>query len=224
MAQAADFFEGTWTALDLVQRFGAIPLHRVRLHPPPGTATEQDVLEADAREDRLCELIDGTLVEKTVGTYESYLAGLLCQFLGTYARENGLGIALGADGMIRLAPRQIRIPDVAFLSWDRLPEGDLPRDPIWSLIPDLAAEVISRHNTREEMARKLGEYFAAGVRLVWYVFPKTQEVHVYTSADHHDVLGEGDVLEGGDVLPGFQLELKAFFAPPRRGGKATQAE
>ena len=75
MAQATPFFLGTWTAADLVARFGAIPLHRVRHYPPPGEATENDVLEIHDHEDRLCELIDGVLVEKTVGNYESYLAG-----------------------------------------------------------------------------------------------------------------------------------------------------
>ena len=38
-------------------------------------------------------------------------------------------------------------------------------------IPDLAVEVLSPSNTRHEMAIKLREYFAAGVRLVWYVDP-----------------------------------------------------
>jgi len=49
------------------------------------------------------------------------------------------------------------------------------------LVPDLAVEIISRHNTREEMDRKLLDYFAAGVRLVWYVYPATREVHIYAS-------------------------------------------
>lgn len=224
MAHATDHVLGTWTALDLVQRFGAIPLHRVRLNPPPGTATEQDVIDADAHEDRLCELIDGILVEKTVSVYESYLAMLMGQFLGTYARENNLGIVVGADAMIRLEPGQIRLPDVGFFSWSRLPEGDLPRDAIWSLIPDLAIEVISKGNTPEEMGRKLHEYFTAGVRLVWYVYPKTREAHVYTAPDQQVVLGEQDALDGGDVLPGFRLELKALFAEPGGPGKAAKGD
>ena len=56
----------SWTAVDLVERFGAIPLSRIVQNPAPGTATEQDVIDLDEHEDRLCELIDGTLVEKTV--------------------------------------------------------------------------------------------------------------------------------------------------------------
>lgn len=216
MAHATDYVEGTWTALDLVQRFGAIPLHRVRLNPPPGTATEQDVIDADDHEDRLCELIDGMLVEKTMSGYESYLGMQLGRILGNYVEAEHLGIVVGSDAMIRLQPGQIRLPDVGFFSWDRLPEGDLPRDPIWSLIPDLAVEIVNKGNTPEEMARKLREYFAAGVRLVWYVYPKTREAHVFTAPDQRAILGENDALEGGDVLPDFRLELKTLFAEPHK--------
>jgi hypothetical protein len=55
------------TLADLRRRLGGIPLERIWFHPAPGTATEKDVLEAEARENRLCELVDGTLVEKAMG-------------------------------------------------------------------------------------------------------------------------------------------------------------
>ena len=112
MARVTELFAADWTAADLVERFGAIPLHRIRHDPPPGSASERDVIEIHAREDRLFELVDEVLVEKTMGTYESYLAALLVQLLGNYVRENDLGIMLGADGMMRLAPELVRIPDV----------------------------------------------------------------------------------------------------------------
>ena len=76
MSYATQITADGWTAVDLVERFGAIPLSRVVQNPAPGTATEQDVIDLDEHEDRLCELIDGTLVEKTVGAYESYLGSL----------------------------------------------------------------------------------------------------------------------------------------------------
>ena len=120
----------SWTAADLVERFGAIPLWRIRLSPPPGLATEEDVVELEARHDRLCELVDGVLVEKTVSAYESYLAMLMGQFLGNFVADKKLGVVLGADAMLRLAPGLIRIPDVSFLAWHRFPEPKLPRDPV----------------------------------------------------------------------------------------------
>ncbi len=66
MTHATHSDAGGWTAVDLVERFGDIPLSRIVRDPPPGTATEQDVIDLDGHQDRLCELVDGTLVEKTV--------------------------------------------------------------------------------------------------------------------------------------------------------------
>jgi Uma2 family endonuclease len=220
MAQGTDFVVGTWTALDLVQRFGAIPLHRVRQNPPPGTATEQDVINLDDHEDRLCELVDGVLVEKTMGAYESYLAMLLGRFLGNYVAEKGLGVVLGADGMVRFAPGLVRIPDVAFFSIERLPGGKVPRDSIWGIVPDLAAEILSKSNTREEMQRKLHEYFAAGVRLVWYIDADARQARAYTAPDQPTTLTGQDALDGKDVVPGFRLELPVLFAEPGQTGQA----
>jgi Uma2 family endonuclease len=218
MAQITESILGTWTVADLVERFGEdIPLYRIRQHPPPGTATERDVIEIHDRENRLCELVDGVLVEKTVGTYESYLASLLVQILGAFVREHDLGITLAPDGMMRLAPGLVRIPDVSFISWQRLPGGTLPDEPIAGLSPNLAIEVISQGNTRKEMERKLSDYFAAGAEQVWYIYhiPR-REVWVYTSPTDHVVLDERQTLDGSDLLPGFRLELKGLFAKPGR--------
>lgn len=217
MAHATEPAAGVWTAVDLVERFGAIPLDRIRHDPPPGSATERDVVEIHGREDRLYELVEGTLLEKTVGTYEAYLALLVGRLLANHVAENDLGIVLGADGMMRLAPGLVRIPDVAFISWQRLPGGKIPRDPIADLAPDLAVEVISRHNTPQEMDRKLADYFTAGVRQAWYVYHQPRrQVHVFTAADKHVVLDENQTLDGGELLPGFTLDLRSLFAEPGR--------
>ncbi len=218
MAQAIAPGPGEWTAADLVERFGPIPLARIRQAPPPGSATEEDVVQIHAHEDILCELVDGVLVEKTVGTYESYLALLIARILGGHVEDNDLGIALGADGMMRLAPGLVRIPDVSFISWQRLPQRGIPRRAVWDLAPDLAVEVISKFNTREEMQRKLQDYFTAGVREVWYVYPATREVHVFTSAEGRVELKGQQTLEGGSLLPGFSLPLERLFAEPGQRG------
>ncbi len=66
------------TLEDMVQQLGDIPLKRIRTNPPPGTATEADLIASlDGSEKGLCELIDGVLVEKAVGALEAYLAGVL---------------------------------------------------------------------------------------------------------------------------------------------------
>ena len=204
------------TVADLLERFGPMPAGRIRTDPPPGTATEQDVIDIEARESRLCELVDGVLVEKTVGYYESYLAMRLGHFLIEFVEQRRLGIVAGESGMMRLSAGLVRIPDVSFVSWNRLPGRRVPRVPIADLAPDLAVEVISPSNTAREMERKLQDFLAAGVRLVWYVLPETQEVHVHAT-ERHDVLTIDQDLSGGDVLPGFALPLRQLFQEPEEG-------
>ncbi|HEV3260897.1 MAG TPA: Uma2 family endonuclease, partial [Gemmataceae bacterium] len=122
-----------------------------------------------------------------------------------------LGIVLGEAGMMRVQPGQVRMPDVSFYAWDHFPNRLLPPGSILDLTPDLAVEVLSPTNTKQEMARKRREYFAGGARLVWEVDPEKRTVRVYTSASRSTILREGDTLEGGRVLPGFRLSLRQWF-------------
>src|SRR5437763_1840494 len=131
------------TAAELSERFGPIPLSRIGFDPLPGTATEDDVLHWHESHKRLYELVDGVLVEKTVGLPESVLACELTRLLGNWVRPRNLGVIVGADGMMRLAPGLIRIPDVSFIHWDRFPNRQVGTEPIPSLVPDLAMEILS---------------------------------------------------------------------------------
>ena len=144
-----------WTAADIVELFGPLPLHRICTNPPPGAGTEQDVARFEVQWGRLFELVQGVLVEKAMGFYDSYLAGVLLRIVGSFVEEHKLGIVAGADGIIRLSAGLIRIPDAAYYSFERLPDGKVPSTPIADLVPDLAIEVLSNSNTVEEMALKL---------------------------------------------------------------------
>jgi Uma2 family endonuclease len=199
------------TLAELLERLGSISPDRVRFHPPPGTATPQDVLACDRSEKRLCELVDGVLVEKAMGYYESRLAMVVASLLEAFCQEHDMGIVLGADATTALGPGLVRLPDVSFVSRRRLPGGKIPREPIPDLAPDLAIEVISQGNTPREMERKLREYFEAGVKRVWYVYPRTRSVRVYTAPERVLELGEDKTLEGGDVLPGFTVKIRDWF-------------
>ena len=204
------------TVADLIESLGDIPLARVRLDPPPGQATEADLLRLLDNKDSLCELVDGTLVEKAMGAKESFLAMWIGFRLLEYLQGNDLGGVTGPDGPLRLRDRLVRIPDVAFLRWENVPPDDeLP--PIPDLAPDLAVEVISPSNTVKEMARKRREYFRAGTQFVWHVYADRMEVEVYTSPARFRTLGLADALDGGDLLPGFRMPLADLFAV--RGGK-----
>ncbi len=189
------------TVSDLLSQLGDIPASRVRLHPAPGTATEADAVSVHDREQRLCELVDGVLVVKTVRYCESYIAATLIRLLGNFVVDRDLGIIAGADGIIQLAPGLVRIPDVSFVSWEKLPGRRLSRQPIPNLVPDLVVEVLSESNTPREMARKLDEYFSHGSQLVWLVDPETETITVYTARHQSVVLDTSAVLDGDVVLP-----------------------
>src|SRR5262245_49926890 len=213
---AATTLPADQTVADLLKRLGDIPAARVRLEPQPGTATERDVIKIHDRENRLCELVDGVLVEKVMGFDESRFALLLAAYLVDFLKQHDLGAVLGADGMMKLFPGRVRIPDVAFISWARYPKSKQGRGEIPLVAPDLAVEVLSKGNTRKEMARKLDDYFRSGVRLVWYVDPKVRTVRVYTSVNQSVVLTEDQELDGGEVLPGFLLSIRDWFAEAER--------
>lgn len=200
------------TVADLLKKLGNIPPERVHLDPPPGTATEKDVLDMEQRQGRICELVDGTLVEKTMGFEESFLALEIVFILRKFLEQHKLGILAGEQGSFRLWPGLVRIPDISFISWDQLPNCKVPKKPIPDLYPDLAVEVLSRKNTKAEIDRKLHEYFRSGTRLAWVVDPRKRTVHVYTAPDQSRLFTEDQSLDGGDVLPGLNLPLREVFA------------
>ena len=205
-----------WTVADLYRRFGPIPFERIRQDPPPGSGTVEDVIRLNDHEDRLFELVDGILVRKTVGHEESYIAMRIGTLLSNFVDPQDLGWVTGEGGMIQLDINLVRIPDVSFISWDRVPGDEFPKDPVPLLVPDLAVEVITWSNTLKEMDEKLREYFEKGVRLVWYVRPKSRVVDVYTSPDHFTRLTASTRLDGGDVLPGFSVLVGELFQLPKR--------
>lgn len=202
------------TVADLLRRLPISP-ERILLSPRPGAATEEDLLGCP----RLCELVDGVLVEKAMGFYESRRAAALIYFLETYLAQNPIGFVLDGSGMCRVEPGQVRLPDVSFYSWDHFPGKALPADTqVLGLAPDLAVEALSPGNTPEEMDRKRREYFAAGTKLYWEVDPAARTVKVYTNVRRHKLAGEDGTLSGGNVLPGFSLGVREWFEKAGKRG------
>lgn len=213
-------FPGDWTVADLLTHLGNVSADRVRMHPPPGYATVEDVQRIAEQEGRLYELEEGVLVAKPMVWYESLLAGLVLTEINLYLRGHDLGKVLGADGSLHILPGVVKIPDVSFIGWDRWPKEPLPRRPIPALVPHLAVEVFSETNTPAEMAHKLQRCFQAGVQLVWYIDSASRTAQSFTSPTHFTTLDEQGVLDGGAVLPGFQLSLATLFAEGDRQGPA----
>ena len=130
--------------------------------------------------------------------------------LSRFVRERNLGRVMGNVGFtLEIAPDTVLGPDVSFVRADRLPDRGGRAFP--TMAPDLAVEVLSPSNMAGEIARKLAIYLAAGVGLVWVVDPASRSVAVYTPTSSA-VLGEGDTLDGGDVLPGFAIPVADIFA------------
>jgi Uma2 family endonuclease len=200
------------TLQELVDRLGGIPLSRILAKPAPGTATEADLLAVNDHKRHLCELVDGVLVEKAMGFRESLLAGVLIGVLRAFVVPRNLGLVTAPDGSIKLFAGLIRLPDVAFISWSRIPGGRVPDEPMPRLAPDLAIEVLSKGNTKSEMRRKRRECFEAGVDVVWEVDPKRRTVSVYRRGHGKPVVyDQTQTIEADGVLIGFRLVLADLF-------------
>lgn len=188
---------------------GGVPMERIIFDPWPGTATEADLLHLVEQEKRLCELIDGTLVEKPVGYWEALIATNVSTILGNFVAQHNLGAVSGADSTMRMKSGRVRLPDVAFVSHARLPKT---REPIPTLSPDLAIEVLSQNNTDSEIRQKLLEYFQSGTAVVWIIDPASRTVSVYHAANQPtQLLDEQATLDGGAVLPGLSFAVAHVF-------------
>jgi Uma2 family endonuclease len=197
---------------ELLDDLGGIPADRVCYDPPPGRATERDLVRLHGRGGKLYELVNGTLVEKPMGRPESVLAQEIGFHLRLFLRTHKLGFVTGADDLFEVQPNVVRAPDVGVVSWLKRADKKVGREAVGLEPPDLAVEVLSPSNTPKEVARKFGEYFRCGVRVVWVIDHRRQRAEVYTALDAKVTIDETGVLEGGDVLPGFRLPLAEVFA------------
>ena len=200
----------TWE--DRLTDLGNVPAARVRSEPAPGAATVEDVVRLRNEERRLYELVDGTLVEKAMGWQESLLTGILLQWLNNYLDQHRIGVTTGPDGLMRLFGDTVRGPDVAFVAWSRMPGGRIPEEPVPDLVPNFVIEVISVGNTYGEMSRKRREYFHAGVELLWMVDHRSRTVTVFRTTQDATVVSEGQNLDAGNVLPGWQINIGELFS------------
>jgi Uma2 family endonuclease len=218
------------TVADVQDRVGNVPESRILSFPAPGTATVQDLLDQSITKGRPCELVDGILLEKAMGWNQGFLGLWIGTLINLYLMENNIGLAAGADGMVRFKLNLVRLPDVSFIRWDRVDNPDDLENAAGVFLeaaPDLVVEVLSPGNTIREMEIKLKEYAQAGVKLVWYVDPERKEVDVYPKGNptRKQTLGMDGTLDGRDVLPGFQLPVARIFAkrapvkPPGKRGK-----
>jgi Uma2 family endonuclease len=153
------------------------------------------------------ELDEGELVEMTKPRYEPHnrIVRTISRVLDRYLDEHPIGDLLSADNLFVLGPATKRAPDLSFMSTGRMnaikPREDIPG------APDLAIEVLSPNDAASAMRRKVKQYFAAGARLVWVVYPEEREIQVWRGDSSPVMLGENDTLTAPDLLHGFAVKI-----------------
>jgi Uma2 family endonuclease len=167
------------------------------------------------------EFVDGRWIETpTMSSFASIVAnrlnGSLLIHIGQQTPCPGQMVveALFRIPLTKDASRK-RVPDVAFVSSERWPI-DRPMslyEDAWDVVPDLAVEVVSPSDIAQNLLGKVKEYFQAGVRLVWVAYPVPRCIHVYEAWNRIRVVTESDILDGGEVLPGFRQALDRLFGP-----------
>ena len=158
---------------------------------------------------KLYELVEGRLEEVSAASpRSSAVAAMVLTLLNVFVRQNRLGVVGGADWGTKLFsnPDTVRAPDVCFVRAERLPGGRVPVR-FQDGAPDLIVEVLSPTDRFRAVARKVREYLAAGARLVWVIDPDERSAVVYRADGTISEYEEDGVLDGGDVLPGFTLNL-----------------
>lgn len=161
------------------------------------------------------ELEEGRLVELNMGAESSWVAGAVYRILANHVLEKKLGWAFPPETAFQCFGEHtdsVRKPDAAFIRFGRLPNERLPEGFI-TIAPDLVVEVVSPNDTAYEVERKVKEYLAAGVRLVWVIYPETKTARVHRPSKRTTELDSGDELDGEDVLATLRIRLAELFPP-----------
>ena len=155
------------------------------------------------------ELIHGELVEVApVGGLHGGFAFDVGLLVGNVVHEHGLGRLYSSDTRFMLArnPDVVVKPDVAYVRTERV-SAEVEALGSMRFPPDLAIEVDLTHETRREVARKVGLYLTAGVPMTVVLEPKVRVMTVYRPGQDLIRLAPGDTFDGGDVLPGFRVAV-----------------
>jgi Uma2 family endonuclease len=177
--------------------------------------TADDLFEMG--EDAPYELIRGVLREVTPTTgMHGWVIMEFARRLGNFVVERRMGRLYGGETgfVIEVGPDTVLAPDLAFVRRERIPSPKEHRRGFMPVIPDLVVEVISPSNRRAEIEEKTNLYLSAGVELLWWFDPIRETVAVHRPHADRQVLTEEHALDGGIVLPGFQIPVAEIFRPP----------
>jgi Uma2 family endonuclease len=158
------------------------------------------------------ELVDGQLVDRPV-SYDTSVIGLMLNArLALFVLARRLGWVAQSDAGLQIfpgAPSKVRFADGSFLALSKMPRR--PDQGHLRIAPDLVIEVVSPGDIASNVETKVAEYLAAGVTLIWVVYPETKTVHVVRPEGNDTRLTTADTLSGEDVVPGFQMPVAEIF-------------
>ncbi|MGZ3716347.1 MAG: Uma2 family endonuclease [Ktedonobacterales bacterium] len=189
--------------------------------PDAGMMTIDQLLALPDDERWVYEVVEGRLVRMPAsGGEASHIALRLAIALGAFVHTRHLGRVTGADGEYDLTQpgdtyETALAPDIAYVRAEHIPPRKSPEyRRAWRVAPDIVAEVASPSQYRPELATKTQRYLAAGVLLVWVIWPKVEQVDVWRpgSVQPTQTLTIDDALDGPGVLPGFTYPLADLFA------------
>ena len=139
------------------------------------------------------------------------LEGVLSILIGDWAKSRGRVTTEWRFYLDLPEPgRHSLVPDVAYLSYDRLPREARRAAQMPHVAPDVAIEILSPDDWRSQVDRKTALYLGAGTSLALEVDPQLRTV---TTRDIQGdrVYREGDILEH-HALPSFRLNVADLFA------------
>ncbi len=162
-------------------------------------------VEQPENSDRLFELINGEIVEVMPGrTSNSQIHDVIVAEVRPYCKAHGLPCyTTSADGAFNVLG-QVYAPDFAYKRTPMSNEYPDPVAPLW------AVEIISPTDKVGDIRRKREGYRAAGI-LLWEIYPEEQTIDVYAPGQPVSTYGINDMLDVGDLLPGFKLAVRELF-------------
>jgi Uma2 family endonuclease len=180
--------------------------------PESAPLVTAEELEKFPDDDYRYELVEGRVIRMSpVGWQHGRIVVQLATLLNGYVQQRNLGVLVTEVGFkLASAPDTVRGPDLAFVRRDRIPEVDLRG--FWQGPPDLVVEVVSPDDRASDVRAKVDEYLRYGVTVVIVVDPGDETVSVRRRLSPTVVLrGIDDVLQVGDLLPGFSCSLSRIF-------------
>lgn len=165
---------------------------------------------------RFFELINGEIVEMPSNVKSSVLSGLFITYINNFILPRDLGYTSTEQGGYVILG-QVYAPDVAFVS--KVKQLEPPERGFNPITPDLVVEVVSPTDDPADLMDKVTTCLNAGA-VVWVAYSNEKLVRVYTPGKPPQIVHIGEMLDGGDVLPGFTLDLRLIFKSAAGEGSA----